>query len=439
MSVLEAELSGGREWSRVGDCFEVTKKPHGINRSAYSEIPFAAMEAIPQGGGYAAKYAMKVPRAIASGTYFEKGDILVAKITPSFENGKQALASDLPATFGYATTEVIPLHPRDPKCDPRLLFFYLLHPDVRHYVAERMEGSTGRQRIPEGVLLDLPFPSFSADEQPAMGDALEALQHARALEIRAEKGAKQLKYATLQALFRRGLRCEAHKETAIGLLPHSWAAERLDRHATVISTRMSYSEFEQMDAVESDGAVKVLGIKVADMNAAGNETVLNTAAIEKFVLIDQARRRCAPAGTIVFPKRGAAIATNKKRITNKWTVFDPNVIGVVAGADVDKEFLFYWFQMFDLRTITEPGPTPQLNKKNLDPLIIPVPPTIAEQKEIVSILEALDHKIDLHRKKRSVLEDLFRALLHKLITGEIRASDLDLGALEPKQAVEVNA
>jgi type I restriction enzyme S subunit len=111
-------------------------------------------------------------------------------------------------------------------------------------------------------------------------------------------------------------------------------------------------------------------------------------------------------------------------------VFDPNVIGVIAGAAVEQDFLFQWFQTFDLRTITEPGPTPQLNKKNLEPLIIPVPPTLKEQCEIVAILDAIDRKIDLHRKKRAVLDELFKALLHKLMTGEIRVGDLDLSALD---------
>src|SRR5437868_187246 len=109
MSLLETDL-GSRGWRRVGDCYEVTRKPRGGNRSSLPKIPFAAMEAIPQDGTYAATFTAKNPDAITSGTYFERGDLLVSKITPSFENGKQALAADLPAPFGYATTEVIPLH-----------------------------------------------------------------------------------------------------------------------------------------------------------------------------------------------------------------------------------------------------------------------------------------------------------------------------------------
>ena len=54
-------------------------------------------------------------------------------------------------------------------------------------------------------------------------------------------------------------------------------------------------------------------------------------------------------------------------------------------------------------------------------------PALDEQRDIV----AIDRKIDLHRKKRVVLEELFKTLLHKLMTGEIRVGDLDLSALDP--------
>ena len=58
------------------------------------------------------------------------------------------------------------------------------------------------------------------------------------------------------------------------------------------------------------------------------------------------------------------------------------------------------------------------------------PPTLDEQREIVAVLDAIDRKIDLHRKKRAVLEELFKALLHKLMTGEIRVDELDLSVLD---------
>ena len=59
-------------------------------------------------------------------------------------------------------------------------------------------------------------------------------------------------------------------------------------------------------------------------------------------------------------------------------------------------------------------------------LSLAVPTLGLSKKKIVSILDAIDRKIDLHRRKRAVLDDLFKTLLHKLMTGEIRVGEFDL-------------
>ena len=270
---------------------------------------------------------------------------------------------------------------------------------------------------------DIPIPPIG--EQRNIARTLRRIDDAILLQDKQLQVTTDMKRAAMQTLFTRGLKNEPQKETEIGPIPESWEVGQLGQFADIISTRMQYTALEKMVNANEDG-VRVLGIKVADMNLPGNEIELQTATLERKLDRATVEQRCAPPRTIIFPKRGAAIATNKKRISTEWTAFDPNVIGVVAGNRLDQTFLFQWFQMFDLRTITEPGPTPQLNKKNLLPLVIPIPPTRDEQREIVSILDTIDLKIDLHRKKRAVLDDLFKALLHKLMTGEIRVADLNL-------------
>ena len=71
-----------------------------------------------------------------------------------------------------------------------------------------------------------------------------------------------------------------------------------------------------------------------------------------------------------------------------------------------------------------------LNVGAVRQLKVPVPPIVDEQLEIVTILDAIDRKIDLYQRKRAVLVKLFKALLHKLMTGEIAVDQLDLSALE---------
>lgn len=78
---------------------------------------------------------------------------------------------------------------------------------------------------------------------------------------------------------------------------------------------------------------------------------------------------------------------------------------------------------------------PNLNNTVLGRLPVVCPP-IDKQREIVAILDAIDRKIELHKRKRTALEELFKTLLHKLMTGEIRVADLDLSALKPAEKPE---
>ena len=77
------------------------------------------------------------------------------------------------------------------------------------------------------------------------------------------------------------------------------------------------------------------------------------------------------------------------------------------------------------RVVTSAHGTMTLNLNDVETFRIPYPLDPTEADELVEILDAIDLKIELHRRKRAVLDDLFKALLHKLMTGEIRAGGLD--------------
>ena len=428
MSLLENDLAG-REWIRVGDCYHVTKKPRELDRFAVAEIPFAAMDAIPQDGTYSAMFTAKPPGAIASGTYFERGDLLVAKITPSFENGKQALALDMSAPFGYATTEVIPLHPREARHDPRLLFFYLLHPDVRHHVAERMEGTTGRQRVPENVLLDLPMPAFDADEQTGIADALEAIRRASAAESECEKTAYGLKRAAMRELFTRGLKSEAQKETEIGPVPESWQIVALDECSLVQTGAAKGRKFGDAEVVETP-YLRVANVQDGRLDLTEVKTIrIRRAEIERYRLhnddvvlteggdFDKLGRGFIWRGQLalcIHQNHVFAVRTDRDRLL-------PEFFAYQAQCPYGKAyFLQVAHKTTNLACINS-------TKLKAFPVLLP---TLPEQREIVAILDAIDRKIELHRKKRAVLDELFKALLHKLMTGEIRVADLNLSALD---------
>ena len=439
MSLFEADLGEGRQWSRVGEGYDLTKKPRGLDLSTYSAVPFAAMDAIPQGGAYLPDFTMKAPHLIASATYFERGDVLVAKITPSFENGKQALIRDLPTPFGYATTEIIPLHPRSKQHDPRLLFFYLLHPDVRHYVAERMEGSTGRQRVPNRVLLELPIPALNLHEQAVIADALDMIQQARSAEMACERAAQDLKRAAMRALFTRGLRGEAQKETEIGPVPESWDFVEFGtlrewlQYGT--STRCTYDPTEfpvlRIPNVEP-GRVNAQDLKFGALSPEEATRYRLEAGDLIFIRTNGVIERLGACAVYAGEPSGALFASYLIRARLKKDRIDPHFAAYFYGSDLGTSIVAG-------RATPAADGKYNLNTGTIDSLPLPLPPTLEEQRDIAAILDAIDRKIDLHRRKRAVLDDLFKALLHKLMTGEIRVSDLDLSALASQPASEAAA
>ena len=368
---------------------------------------------------------MAIPDHELQAKLLRRGDLLVCE---GGEIGRAAIWNGVVETMSFQN-HLHRLRPIVEEIEPRFYVYFLQSAFTQLGIFEGAGNKTTIPNLSRSRLAGLEVPQPNINEQVAIATALSLVRKAIHTHDQSVALAQDLKRAAMQIIFTRGLRGEAQKETESGPMPESWQLGQIEQYADVISTRMSYSDLEHIEQSKVEDIVKVLGVKVADMNLSGNEVKLRTATVERMVDRDTARHRCAPPQTIIFPKRGAAIATNKKRISVEWTAFDPNVIGVVAGTSLNQDFLFHWFQMFDLRTITELGPTPQLNKKNLLPLMIPIPPTHGEQHEIVTTLDAIDYKIDLHRKKRAVLDDLFKALLHELMTGKILVSELDLSPL----------
>ena len=76
----------------VPESFDFTGKPRGLDLPKNGdEIPFFPMDHIPLGRIHVSEFTPKPLAQLGSGTYVENGDLMVAKITPSFENGKQAI------------------------------------------------------------------------------------------------------------------------------------------------------------------------------------------------------------------------------------------------------------------------------------------------------------------------------------------------------------
>lgn len=429
MTLLEAELMNDRKWIRVRDVYEVTKKPRSLDVSQFKVVPFYPMDAIPQSGEFEPRFWLdKEPGLITSGTYFERGDILVSKITPSFENGKQAMPENMATPVGYATTEVIPLHAKSQQQDKRLLFFYLLHPDIRSFVAERMEGTTGRQRVPEDVLLDLPFPEIPIDQQKIIADSLFLVQRSLELEQKRLDKCLVLKRAALRDLFTLGLRGGPSVETEVGRTPEHWKMEPLGQN-----TDITYGA-QAAVANATDPNIGTLILTNVNITFEGR---IDLEKKRYYKIPDHQRDRLAlRRGDVLF----------------NWRSGSADHVGKTAYFDLDGEFTYSSFILrfrpfqsisskFLYRYLSHLRAwgffTSQRNVSSINSVFnaslsatIPIYfPEAKEQQEIVEILDAIDCKIDLHSQKYALLQNLFKALLHKLITGEIMVEDLDSSAI----------
>jgi type I restriction enzyme S subunit len=157
--------------------------------------------------------------------------------------------------------------------------------------------------------------------------------------------------------------------------------------------------------------------KVSDLNLSGNEKWIQRTNLWS----DKAGSRSAtcPPLAIVIPKRGGAIGTNKKRLTTRSTVVDPNLMAIAPRTELlEPLWLYEWFQMFDLQSIVSGSSVPQLNKQDLAPLLIALPP-LEMQKVFVERCERLTTLREAASHSRSQLAGLFGSLRHRAFAGQL--------------------
>lgn len=157
---------------KIGCMYDFTRKPRGLEIEF--PVPFIPMELVPISERYIKSHELRHTKS--SGTYVENGDLLLAKITPSFENGKQGFVN-IGKPFSFATTEVIPLKSKKNQSDLNYLYYYLLKDDIRKQLTDKMEGSTGRQRLSKTILEETHIPMPTLDEQKEIAEVFIKLDN----------------------------------------------------------------------------------------------------------------------------------------------------------------------------------------------------------------------------------------------------------------------
>lgn len=133
-------------------------------RESDKPVVFLPMERVSTAGEVDAAERRPIHEVWQGFTYFRRGDVVVAKITPCFENGKGACLSELDTEIGFGTTEFIVLRP-SPRASAEFLYQLTQLAQFRLLGVESMTGAAGQQRVSPDFVADFVVPVPPADEQ----------------------------------------------------------------------------------------------------------------------------------------------------------------------------------------------------------------------------------------------------------------------------------
>lgn len=148
------------------------KASKGRKLDSATEVSFVPMESVGEYGGLDLSLTKELADVGDGYTYFADGDVLVAKITPCFENGKGSLAEGLVNGVAFGTTELHVLRCKS-ELDRGFAFHLTLTDAFRKLGEAEMYGAGGQKRVPESFVTNLKHPIPPLPEQRAIADFLD--------------------------------------------------------------------------------------------------------------------------------------------------------------------------------------------------------------------------------------------------------------------------
>ncbi|PZO17547.1 MAG: hypothetical protein DCF26_09625 [Burkholderiales bacterium] len=375
-----------------------------------------------------------------------EGDLLVNRVNSRELVGKAAV---IPATLEPSVFESKNIRVRldTSKALPKFINYQLFARGSKHF-ANNAQQVVGMASISQGQLADFPIVLTDVDEQREVVAEIEKqfsrLDEAVANLQRVKANLKRYKAAVLKAAVegrlveteatlahREGRTYETGEQLLQRILderrakwkgrgkfsepdtpvapetlpiPDGWCISAIPQIATIASGNTPAGI---LDLVKREGDVP--WFKVGDMNHESNQHSMTHAdAWLTHQQVENLGLRVFPPQTVIFPKRGGAIATNKKRLLSSFCACDLNVMGITPFDEVAPYF-FLWFESIDLAKLSDGSNIPQINNKDIAPLIVPLPPH-AEQARIaaevdrhLSIIREVEGEVDTNLKRAQAL------------------------------------
>lgn len=268
--------------------------------------------------------------------------------------------------------------------------------------------------------------SYPADRkvQRSIAALLSRVERVLAMQDELMTLLEQTKAAAMHQLFSGGLRGEVQKETEIGPIPESWELRSVPDLCDIWSggtPKKSVAEYWSGDIPWVSGK-DLKRPRLADAADHVSQDGVDSGS------------RLAPADSVLMLVRGMGLAKDLPvAVISRPMAFNQDVKALVSKHGYSGSFLRSAIYAGKGRLLSQSATsahgTKTLNLHDLSNFVLPTPPSTGEADEVAEVLDALDCKINLHGRKRAVLDQLFKSLLHKLMTGEVSLEGLDLSAL----------
>lgn len=368
-------------------CAEVIERIDPITMNGDLGGHYIGLEHMGQGSGRLEGVG-SAAEVVSQKSRFQAGDILFGKLRPNLRKVAR------PDFGGVCSTDIIVLRAKS-AADPAFLFQVLQsEPLVAHAVATAAGTKMPRTHARSILSFEIAVPPL--DEQRRIAEVLRSVDEA----IAAADGV----ISQLQET-------RSHRLETLMALPGTY--RRIDEVCRLSGGNGFPIKHQGKAAGQYPFA------KVSDMNRPGNEVQMRHA--ENYV--DEAdlrtlKAKTFPVGTTFFPKVGATLLTNKRRIAAVEMLVDNNVMGAVA-TEIDPWFLYYFFCTIDMADYVQPGAVPSVNQRTIGQIMIPVPDGAA-QEEFVKTMRDLDAAIEMQSDALAQLTATKQALMSDLISGRVR-------------------
>ena len=278
--------------------------------------------------------------------------------------------------------------------DRDYLYYYLQNSNVLKTFYKNLTGTTIKN-LGLSVIKETLIMTSVEDEELKIGKFFKNFDNLITLHQRKLENLKLKKKALLQKLFPKN--GGQFPELRFPGFTDAWEQRKLGELVEMISG----------DAPSMFTTGDNIYIKVDDLNYSDRVQISASNMVDinpKVHLVSK--------GATIFPKRGAAIMTNKVRIMGVDGYLDTNMMALIPN-NIDKKFLFTFIQKTGLYKIADTSTIPQINNKHIEPYLIQVP-SIKEQMYIGVIFEKLDNLITLHQRKLEHLQLQKKALLQQM-------------------------